>query len=884
MLNGVSIVSAAVVEGYLILGLSDGSVIKAGWVEGARGLPGPMGPIGARGDDGKDGNTIITVGGMPRPDVGEEGDYAIDNINWRIYGPKSGGAWGKSTELKQPPILDSGSAAYQGSAGAGAGGGGGSGSGPGGPVNTAGVALTGRGSTRFDVVGASIVNYPGSSPNNIVHGKNGLRTQEDTNALFVRAFDNIDEAIPVQIASVAPSPKYDGDLYYDQVLGELYISVADAWIVVSGGGSGRAPIFSPSEPTVHPDGPLEAGDIWYDTSDPDALIQHIYDGADWIELNPGFTVEIADSPPDPATAAEGQLYFDSQDDELTLYIFYDGQWIPAAPPVSLDGLESAIADLRVQVNRVEGRLISPSTLSDIAGMGLQDVLNNSNIADKDIVLTDGTDDLIDISTTEGRIIIASDADKKTPKLTLAHFGDQQDGNRKADIELDENGTRLDFEMSNSVKDIHFRFGNDEKFIINHEGDAEFTGKVKVQPGSNTNEAVTYGQLATLEEELEQLASSSERGTWNWTNAEVPAPGEYSIKRNSDSDALAQCDATLQECLILASDDAAAASQCNRDHASCRAQYVQAVDPDFSKAYVCTFNKKDSQGNDHNFSDVSAGMYLDIFNEGDEGFLLAKIDSSHATDYEIVFITPVQSKGLASGLARVKVFAMADEVNATNYVRKSGDTMTGSLTVEGLFTAEHKSAFENQVRIGLERSSFFAESVLTIYGEGVGGKVLDAIVRVNNDSKKDYIEYLGGIDTNNSLVNKKYVDDKFKAVPSPSVSWGVPYVYRKTTAPANLKKGEFTLGSSTHSVYAHRYSKGNIKMTTSSVYNYDKDLMVKIYDSNGALWQKIYSKKVEVGGKTEDSTYIKWEKQTLVYSLDLTDGATYYLADGFMLPY
>ena len=54
---------------------------------------------------------------------------------------------------------------------------------------------------------------------------------------------------------------------------------------------------------------------------------------------------------------------------------------------------------------------------------LESVLSEGNIADKDIVLTDGVDDLIDISPTEGRIIIASDADLKTPKITLAKFGD-----------------------------------------------------------------------------------------------------------------------------------------------------------------------------------------------------------------------------------------------------------------------------------------------------------------------------------------------------------------------------------------------------------------------------------------------------------------------------
>ena len=28
-----------------------------------------------------------------------DGDYAIDNINWRIYGPRSGGVWGKAKSM-----------------------------------------------------------------------------------------------------------------------------------------------------------------------------------------------------------------------------------------------------------------------------------------------------------------------------------------------------------------------------------------------------------------------------------------------------------------------------------------------------------------------------------------------------------------------------------------------------------------------------------------------------------------------------------------------------------------------------------------------------------------------------------------------------------------
>ena len=94
-----SVVSAAILEGNLIIGLSDGSVINCGYVQGPQGLKGDPGPMGADGDAGRDGNTIITVAGTPRNDAGKDGDYAIDNVNWRIYGPKSGGTWGKANDM-----------------------------------------------------------------------------------------------------------------------------------------------------------------------------------------------------------------------------------------------------------------------------------------------------------------------------------------------------------------------------------------------------------------------------------------------------------------------------------------------------------------------------------------------------------------------------------------------------------------------------------------------------------------------------------------------------------------------------------------------------------------------------------------------------------------
>ena len=50
-----SVASAAIIEGSLIIGLDDGSIINCGFVQGPQGLKGDPGPMGATGDPGLDG-------------------------------------------------------------------------------------------------------------------------------------------------------------------------------------------------------------------------------------------------------------------------------------------------------------------------------------------------------------------------------------------------------------------------------------------------------------------------------------------------------------------------------------------------------------------------------------------------------------------------------------------------------------------------------------------------------------------------------------------------------------------------------------------------------------------------------------------------------------
>ena len=93
------ITSAAIVSGELILGLSDGSMIRAGYVQGPTGLTGPQGPVGDTGRPGRDGNGLLHGAGLPTFNDGKDGDFYIDIKDWKAYGPKVSGKWGSGVPL-----------------------------------------------------------------------------------------------------------------------------------------------------------------------------------------------------------------------------------------------------------------------------------------------------------------------------------------------------------------------------------------------------------------------------------------------------------------------------------------------------------------------------------------------------------------------------------------------------------------------------------------------------------------------------------------------------------------------------------------------------------------------------------------------------------------
>ena len=211
-----SVVSAAVISGDLIIGLSDGSMINCGRVQGPIGLTGDQGPMGATGRSGTDGNTIHTVQGTPDTTVGKDGDFAINVSVWEIYGPRAGGAWGTGTPLRGN-ARNGGSENRNNIFGNNSQSEGGNGK----VYNTSNLRLAGTGR----------VTGPGG---NIIPEGLNLTYQSNANKWIVDSLQALDVALPINKVEALPAKgEYEGDMVL--MSGGLYVWVEGNWEVVGGG-------------------------------------------------------------------------------------------------------------------------------------------------------------------------------------------------------------------------------------------------------------------------------------------------------------------------------------------------------------------------------------------------------------------------------------------------------------------------------------------------------------------------------------------------------------------------------------------------------------------------------------------------------------------------
>ena len=654
-----SVVSAAILEGNLIIGLSDGSVINCGYVQGPPGLKGDPGPMGADGDAGRDGNTIITVAGTPRNDAGKDGDYAIDNVNWRIYGPKSGGTWGKANDMlpSKENLIVNGRGFEGGAGGSGDSGGGGGGEGI--------RLITGGDGIKTEVISDSI-------------------TEIDADIDTTKGLTFASEKIAINIGT---------NLEFDAATGALNAASSGVFIGT-------------------------------------------------------------DSPKDPEPVA-GDLWWNSEPDDLTLYVFDGSIWAPASPPVSLDGIDenaAAITELEAVVNKL------------------------------------GTDT----------------------------------------ARLQSNVYQITTQTSSALDEIE-------------------------------------ESVETLESELNALQRNFDRGKWNFVEAK-PATGQYALGVKVTRE---YCEEQYLKCLAEANNDQPAMAECNRIASECETAKdngESTYSNTWGGADHISIHTAEADGQTHGFADYTVGKYIEIFNEGDEGNAIYQIteDAVIADGVAVIAIADIQHTGKPNGLGRFKVFEM-EAGDPTEYVRKSGDTMTGSLRIKpGSLKTLNLDSGENS-NLHLMRNGI--EKVV------VRDTDIKCIVPLFLDDTAPHSAH--------HAISKEYLDRRLLGTP---FKW-VEYV--DTSTIKNLKRGEFTYdnGSSGGFAYIGSYDANGIEIFTNGQRDADFTGMLKAYDRDKRMRMAIRFKNIQVAYLQNGSNHVAQYNIHVAYRFsaeNLNAEQVYYLTDGCWL--
>ena len=334
----------------------------------------------------------------------------------------------------------------------------------------------------------------------------------------------------------------------------------------------------------------------------------------------------------------------------------------------------------------------------------------------------------------------------------------------------------------------------EVFSVNAKGNSTLLGKLTLAPGESGNQAVTYGQLATLAEQIEQINPTYERGKYSFSQTEVTGSaetrGKYNLVRKNDSNDSAAdrqaCEDAFNLCNRIPDSDPI---DCQRDYNSCLDNIpangtIDTYIDKFSEVKQIKFSKYDADGAKHEWTDVAVGQLVDIFNDDNDDYFVGTITAiDNGTSVVTLDVDKVQAKGSATGKARIKVFTLNNEIDElTNYVRKTGDTMTGTLKVEStvplaLFVKGNTSAGNSVFYV----QDGAGETKFRVRGNGE--------VQAGTDANHAFMA-----SEDHDVVTKKYLDNQ--------INGPTRYSWKRENKSTNPSTGHFCVKDSKF-LYVHR---------------------------------------------------------------------------------
>ena len=509
-----------------------------------------------------------------------------------------------------------------------------------------------------------------------------------------------------------------------------------------------------------------------------------------------------DSPPDPR--GDYKLWYST--DTLELYFWYEdvngnGAWVPTSAPITmLEDLEAdvqlalakaGVAEAAANANLTTIGLLDQALSNVENSLGkvtLEEVLSNGNIADHAIELTDGTDDAIIISPEKAIVGIASDLETKNPRFRLSHIDDQGHADAHAQWEIDNKGTRNDLDLSGDIEAFHVRFDNQEKFTLDNTGNAVFAGKVEFQPGTDDNEATVFSQYLVLQDSI-QILQQEIKSLGTVINKSVP---HKLIKQSGDTQ-----------------------NQLNDGgmyFGDCPNGNLLDIPDDWSGICFIYVDTKDNNGDFADFGPDTLDPGDLIEGVSETGYFLVEVGQGGYDEGAGKKIAGIEAKLIkASGVPgpagqdyaltafRLTSSGGIDLPTADDrYVQMTGDTMTGNLKLDSKLDVDGKASFKDAVKILPDADS--SKYSFTVYGRVDGYHDSALLLATNNDWLRnidDCVEYFGTSESDESLVNKKYVEELIKnlTAPKPSnFSWkliltsGDPDEGEMCTPKSTLSKG------------------------------------------------------------------------------------------------
>jgi len=357
-----------------------------------------------------------------------------------------------------------------------------------------------------------------------------------------------------------------------------------------------------------------------------------------------------DNPPIPR--GDYKLWYST--DTLELYFWYEdengvGAWVPTSAPITmLEDLDNTVFEIRRDLNQTnvavaenENRIGRTIEYSDTAPTIYPEIEVTKDIIDIDGITVIGTETEYFFNELNYKFWY------DTSRLELLVLYKDLDDGAYSYVPVALPLTNIDLDALNSQVQAN-------SYSNNQQSQAIVALEELIVRNFEDHEEIR-NEIVELEEEIDAIAPSNERGEWNFNPVGVASPGYYAFLDSN----------------------------------------TQPTDR-FDGAATIYVSTRDADNTNHNFNNHEAGEYLQIFNKEGNGYGLYQItdidDNSGGNNpfyaFTVDFVQSLVTAPKAENRGRFKFFTIA-EGDPGAYVLKTGDEMSGDLKVDSDILATGK---------------------------------------------------------------------------------------------------------------------------------------------------------------------------------------------------